>query len=184
MTFTQVDVAHILIWAFWSYFHIEHRSPWGLWTTHAKRQYTANRQKVNNVGPTGPAYGILWLLVPGLVAGGSFYFFREYELLASQGLYISNFVVIVATTVLNKVWRALFFDYFDSRAAAWVGAFALMGNIASCVIVGIAKAWISLALYAVHAAWLAYLLYVSIVWQNEFGLNRKQSRKVLIESRK
>jgi len=181
MVFSQLDVVHLLAWAFWFYFHVEHQSPWGLWTTSARQRYRARRRAVGGVGPTGPAYGVLWLVMPLLVVAATFYFFREFET-ASQGLYIGNFVVIIITSVLVKVWRPLFFDYSDSRAAAWVGAGALLGNVANCVIVGVATAWVSLGLYAAHALWLAYLLYVSVVWQNRFGLNRAQSRMVLVKN--
>jgi len=178
MVFTQIDAGLALIWAFWSYYYIEHKSPWGYWTQQARIEYIKRNKQTGNISPTEAGWGILWLFVPAPIAAGSFLYFREFESSASQGVYIANFIVIVITTLAVKIWKPLFFDYKEYSSATFTIGVAIVGNITNCVLVGISEAWITFALYMMHLGWVVYLMYVSIIWQMTFDKGKNTKKEI------
>ena len=177
MVLTSNDISHVLVWLVWEYYSFAFKSPWGLWSPQTRDKFRSKRRQTKYIGPTESVYGTVWLITPLLLSAGSFIFFREFETVALQWIYITNFILIVATSVFNKLWRPLFFDYNLYLAAAWMKGLALLCNIICCAMVGISNAWVPLGLYTLHALWLTYMIYVSVSWYDIFIKNNIRINK-------
>lgn len=190
MVFTQGDIALLASFLFGSYFPIAHRSPWGLWTTQQRQWYRADRSKYG--GPPDWLWGTLFLFEHAFPAIGSFLFFRAYDV-DHQSITIASFILVMGIVALRKVWEALFFDYRDSRGAAYVAWGAVLLYIPLLVLVIITasngalglrgQGWTACALFAVHMGWLVYVASLSLYWQMYAGMTRKEAQRALVTAK-
>ena len=116
--FEALEAVALLAWIHWAAYKITHQSPWGHWTPDEVVWYMRKRRRLG-VGYTPATYGTMWLVMYPTIALAYAWYTTGYSC-GNTGTYASTVVLGISALAVEKVWRALMWDYRDGASAFWV----------------------------------------------------------------